>query len=188
MRTTFERDRDRIMHSKAFRRLKHKTQVFVNPEDDHHVTRLTHTIQVTQIARALAAALSLNEAARRGHRAGPRRRPLAVRAYRGGGALAVLPDDRRLAPRRPERARLRGARGPQPLLGGPRRHPGALLEDRPAAHDRRRPSASATPTASPTSPTTRSTRCAPGCSRPTGLPAGDAGPLRAPPARPGSAG
>ena len=62
MRTIFERDRDRIMHSKAFRRLKHKTQVFVNPEDDHYVTRLTHTIQVTQIARALAAALSLNEA------------------------------------------------------------------------------------------------------------------------------
>jgi dGTPase len=61
MRTIFERDRDRIMHSKAFRRLKHKTQVFVNPEDDHYVTRLTHTIQVTQIARALAAALSLNE-------------------------------------------------------------------------------------------------------------------------------
>jgi dGTPase len=62
MRTIFERDRDRIMHSKAFRRLKHKTQVFVNPEDDHYVTRLTHTIQVTQIARALSAALSLNEA------------------------------------------------------------------------------------------------------------------------------
>ncbi len=60
-RTAFERDRDRIMHSKAFRRLKHKTQVFVNPEGDHFVTRLTHTIQVTQIARALAAALSLNE-------------------------------------------------------------------------------------------------------------------------------
>ena len=61
MRTAFERDRDRIMHSKAFRRLKHKTQVFLNPEGDHYVTRLTHTIQVTQIARALAAALSLNE-------------------------------------------------------------------------------------------------------------------------------
>lgn len=61
MRTIFERDRDRIMHSKAFRRLKHKTQVFMNPGDDHHVTRLTHTIQVTQIARSLAAALSLNE-------------------------------------------------------------------------------------------------------------------------------
>jgi dGTPase len=61
MRTAFERDRDRIMHSKAFRRLKHKTQVFVNPEGDHYLTRLTHTIQVTQIARAIAAGLSLNE-------------------------------------------------------------------------------------------------------------------------------
>ncbi len=60
-RTGFERDRDRIMHSKAFRRLKHKTQVFINPEGDHFVTRLTHTIQVTQIARALAASLGLNE-------------------------------------------------------------------------------------------------------------------------------
>ncbi|MEO6295262.1 MAG: deoxyguanosinetriphosphate triphosphohydrolase, partial [Candidatus Limnocylindria bacterium] len=60
-RTAFERDRDRIIHSKAFRRLKHKTQVFINPEGDHYVTRLTHTMQVTQVARALAAALSLNE-------------------------------------------------------------------------------------------------------------------------------
>ncbi len=61
-RTAFERDRDRIVHSKAFRRLKHKTQVFLNPEGDHYVTRLTHTLQVAQIARALAAALGLNEA------------------------------------------------------------------------------------------------------------------------------
>jgi dGTPase len=60
-RTAFERDRDRIIHSKAFRRLKHKTQVFLNPEGDHFVTRLTHTLHVAQIARALAAALSLNE-------------------------------------------------------------------------------------------------------------------------------
>jgi dGTPase len=60
-RTAFERDRDRIMHSKAFRRLKHKTQVFINPDGDHFVTRLTHTLQVAQIARSLAAALSLNE-------------------------------------------------------------------------------------------------------------------------------
>ncbi len=60
-RTAFERDRDRIIHSKAFRRLKHKTQVFLNPEGDHYVTRLTHTMQVTQVARSLAAALSLNE-------------------------------------------------------------------------------------------------------------------------------
>ena len=48
-RTPYERDHDRIMHSKAFRRLKHKTQVFMNPEGDHFVTRMTHTLQVTQI-------------------------------------------------------------------------------------------------------------------------------------------
>ncbi len=60
-RTTFERDRDRILHSKAFRRLKHKTQVFMNPDGDHYVTRLTHTVQVTQIGRTLAVILGLNE-------------------------------------------------------------------------------------------------------------------------------
>jgi dGTPase len=61
-RTAFERDRDRIVHSKAFRRLKHKTQVFLDPERDHVITRLSHTLQVHQIARSLAQALSLNEA------------------------------------------------------------------------------------------------------------------------------
>jgi len=60
-RTAFERDRDRITHSKAFRRLKHKTQVFMNPEGDHYVTRMTHTLQVTQIGRAMARHLGLNE-------------------------------------------------------------------------------------------------------------------------------
>lgn len=61
LRTAFEVDRDRIIHSKAFRRLKHKTQVFINPEGDHFVTRMTHTLQVTQIGRAIARALALNE-------------------------------------------------------------------------------------------------------------------------------
>jgi dGTPase len=61
-RTAFERDRDRILHSKAFRRLKHKTQVFMNPEGDHYVTRLTHTLQVTQVGVAIARGLSLNPA------------------------------------------------------------------------------------------------------------------------------
>jgi dGTPase len=60
-RTAFERDRDRIIHSKAFRRLKHKTQVFLNPDGDHFVTRMTHTIHVTQVGRAMASALGLNE-------------------------------------------------------------------------------------------------------------------------------
>ncbi len=60
-RTAFEVDRDRIMSSKAFRRLKHKTQVFMNPEGDHYVTRLTHTLAVTQIGRTIARRLSLNE-------------------------------------------------------------------------------------------------------------------------------
>jgi dGTPase len=61
LRTAFERDRDRILHAKAFRRLKHKTQVFLVPDGDHFVTRLTHTLQVTQVARAIARALGLNE-------------------------------------------------------------------------------------------------------------------------------
>ncbi|MCI0425481.1 MAG: HD domain-containing protein [Actinobacteria bacterium] len=61
LRTAFERDRDRVIHSKAFRRLKHKTQVFLNPDGDHFVTRMTHTIHVNQVGRALARALGLNE-------------------------------------------------------------------------------------------------------------------------------
>ena len=61
IRTDFQRDRDRIIHCKAFRRLMHKTQVFLSPEADHYRTRLTHTLEVTQIARTVARALRLNE-------------------------------------------------------------------------------------------------------------------------------
>ena len=61
VRTPFQRDRDRIVHSKAFRRLKHKTQVFISPEGDHYRTRLTHTLETCMIARTVARALGLNE-------------------------------------------------------------------------------------------------------------------------------
>lgn len=61
LRTDFQRDRDRIIHCKSFRRLKHKTQVFLSPTGDHYRTRLTHTLEVTQIARTIARALRLNE-------------------------------------------------------------------------------------------------------------------------------
>src|SRR2546430_7763933 len=62
MRTEYHRDPDRIIHCKAFRRLKHKTQVFIAPTGDHYVTRLTHTLEVAHIARTVARALDLNEA------------------------------------------------------------------------------------------------------------------------------
>lgn len=61
LRTVYQRDRDRIIHCKSFRRLKHKTQVFLSPEGDHYRTRLTHTLEVAQIARTIARALRLNE-------------------------------------------------------------------------------------------------------------------------------
>ena len=59
-RTIFERDRDRIIHSKAIRRLKHKTQVFINPDGDHFITRMTHTLNVTQVGRSISKTLGLN--------------------------------------------------------------------------------------------------------------------------------
>ena len=86
LRTPFQRDRDRIVHCKAFRRLKHKTQVFVAPEGDHYRTRLTHTLETTQISRTVARALRLERGPHGGHRPGARPRPPAVRAHRRGRA------------------------------------------------------------------------------------------------------
>ena len=72
LRTEFQRDRDRIIHCNAFSRLKQKTQVFLNPTGDHYRTRLTHTLEVSQIARTISRALRLNEDLYRSHRARPR--------------------------------------------------------------------------------------------------------------------
>ena len=100
LRTEFQRDRDRVIHTNAFRRLKHKTQVFVAPIGDHFVTRLTHTLEVTQIARTLARALRLNEdlveAAALGHDVGPH----PVRTHRRAGTRRAPP--RRVPPQRAE--------------------------------------------------------------------------------------
>ena len=61
IRPAYQRDRDRILHSKSFRRLKHKTQVFLQPEGDHYRTRMTHTLEVVRISRTIARGLRLNE-------------------------------------------------------------------------------------------------------------------------------
>ena len=95
LRTPFQRDRDRIVHCKAFRRLKQKTQVFIAPQGDHFRTRLTHTLEVSGIARGVARALRLNEDLAEAIGARPRPRARAVRPHRRGG------DRPRAAPLRP---------------------------------------------------------------------------------------
>ena len=168
IRTPFQRDRDRVVHSKAFRRLKHKTQVFIAPEGDHYRTRLTHTLETCGIARTVARALGLNEdlteAIGLGHDLGPP----AVRAHRRGGARRGAARARRaeLPPQPPVasgggRAGARRA-GAEPDRAGSRRDP---QPHRVASSRRRwRGGWCGWSTGSPTSTTTSTTRCGRGSS------------------------
>lgn len=130
MRTDFQRDRDRIIHCKAFRRLKYKTQVFLAPEGDHYRTRLTHTLEVAQIARTLARCLQLNEdlteAIALGHDLG--HTPFG---HIGEHALDRLMPEGFPAQRAVEALR-RGAgerrKRAEPDVGGARRHPLSLRQ------------------------------------------------------------
>ena len=174
VRPAFQHDRDRIIHSKAFRRLKHKTQVFFAPAGDHYRTRLTHTLEVSQIARTIAKVLRLHEELTEVDRARPRPRPHAVRPRRR--ARARLADARRLPPLRAEPAHRRRARErrprPEPDVGGARRHRPPLegqerarrsASIRRSARRRSKGRSCASPTSSPTSITTSTMRCGRGC-------------------------
>ena len=124
MRTDFQRDRDRIIHCKSFRRLKYKTQVFLSPVGDHYRTRLTHTLEVAQVARTLARCLQPERRPDRSHRSGPRSGAYALRAHRRKHAEQA--DARRLPTQRAKPAH-GGAAGAgrgraEPLSGDAGRH------------------------------------------------------------------
>ena len=177
VRPAFQRDRDRIIHCKAFRRLKHKTQVFFAPTGDHYRTRLTHTLEVSQIARTHRQGAAAARGADRGDRARPRSRAHAVRPRRR--ARHRRADARRLQPLRAEPAHRRRARerrpGPEPDVGSARRHREALERAsrarrsacrRAARRARSKGRSCASRISSPTSTTTSTTRRARGCCAP----------------------
>ena len=154
LRTPFQRDRDRIVHSKAFRRLKHKTQVFIAPEGDHYRTRLTHTLEATQISRTVARALRLNEDLVGGDRARARPRAPAVRPHRRGrcstpacasaSAAASATTSTRCGSWTPGARRRAGSTSPTPVRDGILRHSSgarragdARGQDRPARRPHR---------------------------------------------------
>ena len=144
LRNEYQRDRDKILHTKSFRRLSHKTQVFLAVEGDHYRTRLTHTLEVSQIARTVSRALGLNEDLHRGHRPGTRFGAHALRAHRRRGHRAAhsllsgrfcpgvcrprrrRPGGHAVPPQRAEPARGRGDRErrarAQPYARGAKRH------------------------------------------------------------------
>ena len=167
LRTPFQRDRDRILHSKPFRRLKGKTQVFIDPAGDHYRTRMTHTLETTAIARGVARALRLNEdlteAIGLGHDMG--HPPFG---HAGEEALDALPAGAVRAPLPAQRAVASDRRVAQPDGGGARRHPHA--HRRPASRRRSRARSSGSSTASRTSTTTSTTRSGSGSCDPDDLP------------------
>ena len=153
VRTPFQRDRDRILHSKPFRRLKGKTQVFIDPAGDHYRTRMTHTLETTGIARVVARALRLNEDLDRSDRPRPRHRPSAVRPCGRGGARRArrrrLPAQRAVGPHRTA-----AESDPRSRSTASSATPGH------ASRRRSRARSSASSTGSPTSITTSTTRFA----------------------------
>ena len=186
LRTPFQRDRDRIVHSKAFRRLRHKTQVFVDPEGDHFRTRLTHTLEAAGISRGVARALRLNEDLTEAIAARARPRPPAVRPRRRGGARRALRErggrrfrhnehslrivERSSGTAAASTSRRGARRDPQPHRAG--RAGDARGQDRPASS-----------TASPTSTTTSTTRYGRDPLDPGDLPADEIAAARRRPAR-----